>query len=112
MLLPLGDDCHLFVMLGLPKDLPYAFVFACTNSGEVFTKRVSYLQEGDIVERGTHQQLVQMGGLYAEMWTRQAEAAVVEEICTADKFGTMDDKSNGDVSEMTAAHGSSNSLVH
>ncbi|CAL8467522.1 g7060 [Coccomyxa elongata] len=63
------------------------------------------MKEGDIVERGTHQQLVQMGGLYAEMWTRQAEAAVVEEI------GTADDKSNGDVSEMAAARGSSNSLV-
>ena len=57
------------------------------------------------MERGTHQQLVQMGGLYAEMWTRQAEAAVVEEI------GTADDKSNGDVLEMATAHGSSNSLV-
>ncbi|BDA42838.1 ATP-binding cassette sub-family B member 6, mitochondrial [Coccomyxa sp. Obi] len=69
------------------------------------------MKEGDIVERGTHQQLVQMGGLYAEMWTRQAEAAVVEELGTADEIGTADDKSNGDVSEMAAAHGSSNSLV-
>ena len=64
------------------------------------------MQEGDIVERGTHSQLVQLGGLYAEMWTRQAEAAVVEEI------GAGDDASNGEVSEVSAANGSSNSLHH
>ena len=57
------------------------------------------------MERGTHGQLVQLGGLYAEMWTRQAEAAVVEEV------GAGDDKSNGEVSELSvAANGSSNSL--
>ncbi|KAK9915875.1 hypothetical protein WJX75_005561 [Coccomyxa subellipsoidea] len=38
------------------------------------------MKEGDIVERGSHSQLVQLGGLYAEMWTRQVEAAVVEEV--------------------------------
>jgi hypothetical protein len=37
-------------------------------------------QEGLIAERGTHAQLIQQGGLYAEMWTRQAEAAAVEEV--------------------------------
>jgi hypothetical protein len=57
------------------------------------------------VERGSHSQLVQLGGLYAEMWTRQAEAAVVEEV------GAGDDNSIGEVSEISAAaNGSSNSL--
>ncbi len=95
-------------VLPLVKDC--AFGSMCINLPG-FGKVASGLQEGDIVERGTHQQLVQMGGLYAEMWTRQAEAAVVEEIGTTDETGTIDDKSNGDVSDMAAAHGSSNSLM-
>ncbi len=33
------------------------------------------LQEGEVVERGSHAQLVALRGLYAEMWARQAEAA-------------------------------------
>ena len=33
------------------------------------------LQEGEVVERGTHAALVAQRGLYAEMWARQAEAA-------------------------------------
>ena len=32
------------------------------------------LQEGEVVERGTHAELVAHRGLYAEMWARQAEA--------------------------------------
>lgn len=37
------------------------------------------MQEGDIVEQGVHSELIQRGGLYAEMWQRQAEAAAIEE---------------------------------
>ena len=37
------------------------------------------MQEGDIVEQGVHSDLIQRGGLYAEMWQRQAEAAAIEE---------------------------------
>ena len=33
------------------------------------------VQEGEVVERGTHAELVAQRGLYAEMWARQAEAA-------------------------------------
>ena len=32
------------------------------------------LNEGQLAERGTHAELLRQGGLYAEMWTRQAEA--------------------------------------
>ncbi|RMZ56656.1 hypothetical protein APUTEX25_002745, partial [Auxenochlorella protothecoides] len=33
------------------------------------------LAEGQVVERGSHAQLLECGGLYARMWRRQAEAA-------------------------------------
>ena len=35
------------------------------------------VQLGEVVEMGTHPELVAMGGVYAEMWSRQAEAASV-----------------------------------
>jgi ATP-binding cassette subfamily B protein len=37
------------------------------------------LDEGIIVERGTHQQLLAQGGLYASMWNRQREAEQARE---------------------------------
>jgi ATP-binding cassette, subfamily B, heavy metal transporter len=37
------------------------------------------LDEGTIVERGTHHQLLANGGLYASMWNRQREAAAARE---------------------------------
>ena len=36
--------------------------------------RILVLSEGQLAEQGTHAQLLRKGGLYAEMWTRQAEA--------------------------------------
>ncbi|PSC71777.1 ATP-binding cassette sub-family B member mitochondrial [Micractinium conductrix] len=33
------------------------------------------LNEGEIIERGTHTELTELGGLYAEMWRRQQETA-------------------------------------
>ena len=32
------------------------------------------LNEGQLAEQGTHTDLLRRGGLYAEMWARQAEA--------------------------------------
>ena len=40
------------------------------------------MQEGTIAEQGRHSELIQRGGLYAEMWQRQAEAAAIEETGT------------------------------
>src|SRR5262249_54736071 len=37
------------------------------------------LDRGKIVERGTHQQLLARGGLYASMWNRQREAEEARE---------------------------------
>src|SRR5690606_28443779 len=36
------------------------------------------LKNGTIAERGTHRELLERGGLYAEMWNRQLEAADAE----------------------------------
>ena len=38
------------------------------------------LDKGAIVERGTHNQLLAHGGLYASMWNRQREAQLAREI--------------------------------
>ena len=38
------------------------------------------LDKGVIVERGTHNQLLAHGGLYASMWNRQREAQMAREI--------------------------------
>jgi ABC-type transport system involved in Fe-S cluster assembly fused permease/ATPase subunit len=38
------------------------------------------LDQGSIVERGTHQELLARGGLYAGMWNRQREAEMAREI--------------------------------
>jgi ATP-binding cassette, subfamily B, heavy metal transporter len=37
--------------------------------------RILVLDQGSLAEQGTHAELLRMGGLYAEMWARQAEAA-------------------------------------
>ena len=40
--------------------------------------QILVLEEGRVVERGRHEELVDLGGRYAEMWRRQQEAAEVE----------------------------------
>ena len=37
--------------------------------------RILVLDQGSLAEQGTHNELLRSGGLYAEMWARQAEAA-------------------------------------
>ena len=52
------------------------------------------LKAGEIIERGTHRDLVAAGGLYAEMWSMQREATEAEEALRrareADEMGVLE----------------------
>jgi ABC-type transport system involved in Fe-S cluster assembly fused permease/ATPase subunit len=55
-------------------------VIAHRLSTIVGADEILVLDEGVIVERGTHPQLLARGGLYASMWNRQREAQMAREI--------------------------------
>jgi ATP-binding cassette subfamily B protein len=48
------------------------------------------LQEGAIAERGTHASLIAAGGLYAEMWRRQAQAVAAAEAAAAARAAELE----------------------
>jgi ATP-binding cassette subfamily B protein len=53
-------------------------VIAHRLSTIIHADQILVLEEGRVVERGTHAQLLQMQGLYAGMWARQQEAEEVK----------------------------------
>jgi ATP-binding cassette subfamily B protein len=55
-------------------------VIAHRLSTIVSADMILVLDDGMIVERGTHQELLAHGGLYASMWNRQREAAKAREL--------------------------------
>jgi ABC-type transport system involved in Fe-S cluster assembly fused permease/ATPase subunit len=54
-------------------------VIAHRLSTIVSAEEIIVLDQGVIVERGTHRELLERGGLYASMWNRQREAAEARE---------------------------------
>src|SRR5262249_56621728 len=54
-------------------------VIAHRLSTIIAADEIIVLDQGLIVERGTHQQLLAAGGLYASMWNRQREAEAARE---------------------------------
>lgn len=55
-------------------------VIAHRLSTVVNANQIIVLRAGEIVERGTHGELIAMNGLYAQMWNRQREANEAEEL--------------------------------
>ena len=45
--------------------------------------QIVVLDEGRVAERGTHDELLDLGGLYADLWQRQAAEQLAEEIAQA-----------------------------
>ena len=54
-------------------------VIAHRLSTIVDADEIVVLNEGRVAERGNHASLLRQGGLYAEMWARQAAEAEMEE---------------------------------
>ncbi|MCB1448451.1 MAG: ATP-binding cassette domain-containing protein, partial [Rhizobiaceae bacterium] len=54
-------------------------VIAHRLSTVVNADEIIVLKDGQIVERGRHARLLELGGLYAQMWSRQREATEAEE---------------------------------
>jgi len=45
--------------------------------------QILVLENGQVAERGTHEQLLELGGLYADMWYRQAAERDAETVAEA-----------------------------
>jgi ABC-type transport system involved in Fe-S cluster assembly fused permease/ATPase subunit len=77
-------------------------VIAHRLSTIVGANMILVLDDGVIVERGTHQELLAHGGLYASMWNRQREAAKARELLAeVGDDGTAPNRNPPEVSDET-----------
>ena len=52
--------------------------------------QIVVLHEGRVAERGTHSQLIQKGGMYADMWqVRRLTAAVASCMCASTQLADL-----------------------
>jgi ATP-binding cassette subfamily B protein len=58
-------------------------VIAHRLSTVVGADQIVVLDNGRVAERGTHDELLEAGGLYADLWHRQAAERVLEETAEA-----------------------------
>ena len=58
-------------------------IIAHRLSTVVGADRIAVLEDGKVAESGTHEELLEMGGLYADLWYRQAAERVLEEAAEA-----------------------------
>lgn len=64
-------------MMEVCKDKTVIFI-SHRLSSVVITDKVYMLEDGSIIEEGSHKELMEMGGKYADMFTKQAEKYVEE----------------------------------
>ncbi|HEX7929499.1 MAG TPA: ATP-binding cassette domain-containing protein, partial [Sphingomicrobium sp.] len=58
-------------------------IIAHRLSTVVGADRIAVLEDGHVAELGTHEELLDRGGLYADLWYRQAAERVLEEAAEA-----------------------------
>ena len=58
------------------------------------------MQDGAVLETGTHPELVELGGHYAEMWSRQKETThMPRSLSTASMSSATTSRADGDVAD-------------
>jgi ATP-binding cassette subfamily B protein len=66
--------------LGAVSEGRSTIVIAHRLSTIVGADQIVVLDDGKVAERGSHNDLLAKGGLYAELWTRQAAERELEEV--------------------------------